>query len=304
MEPEERLTKRERREKARRERKEQEQHAEHEGRTRRALVIAGTLAGVIGVAALIWFTQEEPAEAGIELEPAAAASASEAAGCVRPDMDPPISAAHIPEADAPPPGELYSHRPTWGGPHFENVSPVLITDDPLDERTTTHNMEHGGVVVWYDPDAIDPADLEELEEWASERNRAGFQQRGGAGILVSPYPDQPLPTGGAIALRGWLAAVNCEAFEVDAADAFLALHYGSAGQGPEAFFGPYPEDVLAFAEPPEADPFTGEQITDIEPDEQPDDVEMGEDPDDVEEADDPELDEDEAGADDDAAPED
>lgn len=271
MEPEDRPTKRERREQARRERRHREETQQREGRTRRALIIAGTVVGVLAVAAVVWFTREEPAETGIAVDPAAAASAAETLACDRPDIPPPTTTAHIAEEGAPPAEDLYEGRPTHGGPHFANVSPVRITDEPLDERFTTHNLEHGAVAVWYDPDEASAEDVAAVEEWARERNRGGFQQRAGAGILVSPFAEQPLPTGGVFAFRAWLAAVDCNGFDPDAADAFLALHYGSAGQAPEAFFSPYPEDVLVFASPPEEDPFTGSPIEEVDPEGEPED---------------------------------
>jgi hypothetical protein len=269
VEPEDRPTKRERREHARRERRQREESQEREGRTRRVLIIAGTIAAVLAIAAVVWFTREEPAETGIAIEPAAAAEAAEMLACDRPDIEPPTTTAHIAEEGAPQPEDLYEGRPTHGGPHFANVSPIRITDEPLDERLTTHNLEHGAVVVWYDPDEASAEDVAAAEDWAGERNRGGFQQRAGTGILVSPYPEQPLPTGGVFAFRAWLAAVDRDGFDPDAADAFLALHYGSAGQAPEAFFSPYPEDVLVFAAPPDEDPFTGRPIGEVDPDGEP-----------------------------------
>lgn len=268
MEPEERLTKRERRERARRERKEQEQARQRQGSQRRLLTIAGTIVALVGIAALIWFTRPEPGTTGITVAAGEIEEAVLSAGCERQDigaLPDDLVAPHIPEEGAPDPEELYPGHPTHHGPHFATTNPVGVFDEPVDERRTTHNLEHGAIVVWYDPDVISDADLAALEGWAADRNRAGFQQRAGTGLIVSPY-FRGLDSGGALALRGWFAAVDCDGFDETAADAFLALHYGDRGLGPEArAFAPYPDDVLDLDGSIDEDPFGGGELEGEEP---------------------------------------
>lgn len=244
MEPEERLTKRERRERARQERREEEVVQKRTSQRRRILTILGTIVGVAAVAGLIWITAEEAAETGILVSRAEAEEAFGAAGCEEPEIPPPPTTAHL-EEPAPPADELYPFRPTNAGPHFPNVHPTGTFEDPIDERITTHNMEHGAILAWYDPEQVSDEEIAAMEEWASERNRAGFQARGGAGIIVAPF-EASFDSGKSIGMRGWLAAADCDSWDETVADAFAIQNYGTAGQAPEGFLAPYPSDVLQF----------------------------------------------------------
>jgi hypothetical protein len=146
---------------------------------------------------------------------------------------------------------LYDVRPTHAGPHFDGVNPVGVFSSPQDERLVVHNLEHGAVVVWYDPDLIDRDDLQALESWVEDRNRAGFHGRAGSAVIASPYP-VPLDSGKTLAFRAWMAAVDCDGFAEEYADAFLATHYGTRGIAPERALGPYPREVLDLDGRPDA----------------------------------------------------
>lgn len=294
MEPEKRPTKRERREQARHERQEREQQQQRQGSQRRVLTVAGALVAAVAIGALIWATRPEPAETGITITAAEAEEAAAAAGCERTEFEflpQDLAAIHIPEEDAPSPGELYQDLPTTHGPHFGGTEAFGVFDEPVDERLTTHNLEHGTIIAWYDPELLDAADRAALEAWAEERNNGGFGQRG-AGLIVSPY-HRELDSGQALAFRGWFVAVDCDGFDETAADAVLALHYGSRGEGPEApRLAPYPGEVLDFEGPVTDDPFGGEVVEVDEPTDEPDDADE---PDEADEpdGDDPDADEDE-----------
>jgi ferric-dicitrate binding protein FerR (iron transport regulator) len=65
VEPEERLTKRERRERARQDRKQRETTKVKETQHRKWLTVLGVAAGIAGCAAMFWATRSEPARTGI-----------------------------------------------------------------------------------------------------------------------------------------------------------------------------------------------------------------------------------------------
>ncbi|MDQ3932055.1 MAG: DUF3105 domain-containing protein, partial [Actinomycetota bacterium] len=193
---------------------------------------------------LVILTRQPPPPKDIAIERSAVAEAFTAAGCGEVEVPNLQSTPHLTGgASAPSPRELYPVRPTSQGPHLGNVAPVG-TSDGLDERLTTHNLEHGAVVVWYDPDA--EVDVGAIEEWATQRNRAGFDQgRGGAGILVSDYGDD-FTSGKPVALRAWAAAIDCERFDPTVADSFLIERFGPHGSAPERGIAGYPEGVLQY----------------------------------------------------------
>lgn len=260
MAEKERLTKRERRELAREERRREEREKAARARRTRALTVLGVIAGVIGVAALFWFTREPEAETGITVARAAAQDAADEIGCEPVEIPPPSNTQHLSEP-APAAEDLYPVRPAHSGPHFPAIHPVGVFDDPRDERLIVHNLEHGAVAIWYDPETADPAEVDQVETWAEERNRAGFAGRSGAGLIVAPF-ERELDSGKAFAMRAWLAASDCDGFDPTAADAFVIENYGTAGQAPENFFAPYPADVLSFEgeeDPAEQPAPSGEQ---------------------------------------------
>ena len=97
--------------------------------------------------------------------------------------------------------------PPVGGPHWGSGScgnepeaapancgpvPCGIYRAPWPAESLVHNMEHAGVVVWYNSSDIDVRDR--LENWVEDE--------GGSGKLVvmTPYPDIPADT---IALTAW-----------------------------------------------------------------------------------------------------
>ncbi|MDQ4129450.1 MAG: DUF3105 domain-containing protein [Actinomycetota bacterium] len=246
-----RPTKRERREHARAERRAREAAAAKRRRQRRIVTVAVAVAALAAVVILVAVTRQPPAPTNIAIERTAAVDAFSAAGCGEVDVPALPSSPHL-EAGAPPAHELYPVRPTSQGPHLGNVAPVGVADR-LDERVTTHNLEHGAVVVWYDPDA--GVDGGAIEKWATDRNRAGFDLgRAGAGILASPYRDD-FTSGKAVALRAWGTAIDCDQFDPLVADAFLIERFGTRGNAPERGLAGYPNGVLYYAsEGPAAEP--------------------------------------------------
>lgn len=213
-------------------------------RSRRVRNLA--IAAVVVVAALIALVAfvsgggESVTLTGDEID-----QAWEQAGCADADI-PDLEGEHIPESDAPPPSEMYPVRPPTSGQHFGRpVTPIGAHDEPVLEADALQSMERGAVVVWYDPSQVAEQTVGDMAGWAQRRNEAGFAAgaRGGAGVIVAPYPDG-LPTGKAVAMHTWQTAVHCETFDVTAADGFLGRYFGTRGPAPEGRIGGYPEDAV------------------------------------------------------------
>jgi hypothetical protein len=138
---------------------------------------------------------------------------------------------------------------------------VPFTDRQLDERATTHNLEHGAIIVWYDPEQVDDAALEEMEAWSNRLNDAGFQNNGGGAIMVSAYTEPGIASGKAIALRAWSVAVDCDEWDETAVNSFVVENYGTRGVAPERGISRFPEGVLGYADaeaPADDEPAEGE----------------------------------------------
>lgn len=122
---------------------------------------------------------------------------------------------HVPEGANVPP---YNSNPPTSGPHTDPLAAwgVYGPEDevPHDQRLL-HNMEDGGVVLWYKP-AADAAATEEriaaLEEIASGYRRT----------VIVPREDMPTE----FAFTAWQRLQRFDAIEVDAMRAFVDAYEG------------------------------------------------------------------------------
>jgi hypothetical protein len=98
-------------------------------------------------------------------------------------------------------------------PPFCGPVPWGIYRDPWRAETLVHNMEHGGVVVWYN--TADQSVIDQLEVWA----RTNGKRR----LVVSPYADLPPET---IAVTSWSRrdVFAAEPFDGQRLQAFLDAH--------------------------------------------------------------------------------
>ena len=252
----ERLTKAERRERSRQERKRKEAEAAKKRQRDRLRngVITVAIVGVIAAVALQAFLGGTATiDETILISSVDAEQAHEAAGCeVLAERQPLPERYHFEANQAPNLATIYPDiRPTHSGPHTVQTHPIISdgASRQIDEASTTHNLEHGSVIVWYDPEQVDRATANEMGDWAGTLNASGFRvDRGGVAIFVSPYEDPGISSGKAIALRAWGTAVDCDEWDETVANAFVIEHYGTHGIGPERMLAPYPSDVLAFAD--------------------------------------------------------
>ena len=159
---------------------------------------------------------------------------------------------HLDPETAPGTEELYGTDLPAAGPHFGRWSPVVegLPATPLDVRALLHNLEHGAVVVWLNPDVLDPGALAFAARWRDQLGAAGFDnEETGAAVFVSRFPGHVDARVG-VALRAWGVALDCEAWDLEVADAFVGLHYGTHGAAPEAELGPWPAGNGVLVVPP------------------------------------------------------
>jgi hypothetical protein len=193
-------------------------------------------------------------EGPVVLERAAVDEAVATAGCeVLAEREPLEDRSHVDLQQVPPLDELYPDiRPTHSGPHTARLHPVVAdADSQLDEVSTTHNLEHGSVIIWWDPDALGDADVEAIRSLATALNASGFgRPEAGVGILSSPFTDPGIGAARTVALRAWGTAVDCERWDETVALAFVAEHFGDRGVSPERSLAPYPDGVVGFTSTP------------------------------------------------------
>lgn len=174
--------------------------------------------------------------------------AMDAAGCTLLAIDDPLEdRTHVDIADAPAADVLYGTelRPNHSGRHFSQWQPDQDQPArvPIDERSVTHNLEHGAVVVWFDVGG-DSGIADAVATWMGARQDLGFRSPTGGGLFASPYPN--IASGGTVALRAWGVAMDCDRWDPRVADGFLLEHYGDRGIAPEASLSPYPDGQLEY----------------------------------------------------------
>jgi hypothetical protein len=150
-------------------------------------------------------------------------------------------------------------QPPTGAPHTAALHPLVTrgASSQLNALALGHNLEHGAVVVWYDPDQVDGGTVTEMERWSELLNDSGFAAgRAGAAVFVAPFEEPGISSGKAVAFRSWNLGVDCSAWDETVANSFVVEGYGARDGAPEG--GPFPEDTLRYAEGDAPTPLLGD----------------------------------------------
>jgi len=134
-------------------------------------------------------------------------------------------------------GAPYSSTPGTSGPHWNTPTNWGVYTTPQNESQVIHNLEHGGIVIWYDPAALDDEAVAELSAYVTRQVSAGISGR--FKFMLSPW-DGADPLGAPIAVTAWRELLELDAVDLDAIDAFASEHYGMS---PEPNGGPGPPSV-------------------------------------------------------------
>ena len=198
-------TRAERREHARRERADIERRRARARRNQRMGVLLVLL--LIGGGIVFAATRPRPEVAQVGDLLARADSAAEAAGCT--DVGAP--GAYDPEdqdrshVETMPPLESYPSTPPASGPHSDSTLPAGVYDSPPQIEQALHSLEHGAIIVWYDPSAAGP-EVDRIETFFRESDN-------GDHTIVAPYeyegPAGVLPGGTGMALVAWHHLQTC-----------------------------------------------------------------------------------------------
>ena len=135
---------------------------------------------------------------------------------------------HIAEGTA---GGPYHSIPATSGPHWSSARApepwgAYITPQP--QEVVIHNLEHGGVVIWYQPSKLDAASVAALTAYVGQQiSTERFK------LILTPWsgPDFGHP----IAVTAWTWLLYLDSADLDMVRAFVDAHYGDA---PEPFGGP------------------------------------------------------------------
>lgn len=124
---------------------------------------------------------------------------------------------HVPDTQA----VTYPTNPPVGGPHWAAPAQwgAYPADPPPDERLV-HNMEHGGVIIWFDPTLIKGADYERL--FALYQQLAGLNYR----TMLTAHTGMETP----LAVTAWGALLRLDTVDEAQIEQFYMAYIL---QGPE-----------------------------------------------------------------------
>lgn len=131
--------------------------------------------------------------------------------------------------------DSYSSTPATSGPHWNTPAAWGAYSTPQNESQVIHNLEHGGVVIWYDPDALDDAQVAELTSYVEGQVSSGISGR--YKFILTPWGGAE-ELGAAVAVTAWRHLLKLEAFDMDAIRAFADESY--LRYAPEPNGGPGP----------------------------------------------------------------
>ncbi len=138
-------------------------------------------------------------------------------------------ATHVGQGEAP----TYSSRPATSGPHWNvggGVAPMNwgVYTAPVPEPAVVHNLEHGGIVIWYQPAQTSQDDVQALTSYVEQQVRSARFK-----VLLSPWAGEDF--GAPIAVTAWDWKLYLDTADLDQVRAFVDDHYG---EGPEPQGGP------------------------------------------------------------------
>jgi hypothetical protein len=126
----------------------------------------------------------------------------------------------------------YSSNPPTSGCH--DPTPlnwgVYTSAAPANVTQTIHNLEHGGVVIWFQPGQLDEAGISALTDYVRGENQTNRYK-----VILSPWIGQDF--GHAVAVTSWNWLLYLDSADVEQIRDFTADHYGDA---PEPNGGPGP----------------------------------------------------------------
>jgi hypothetical protein len=200
---------------------EQARRAQQRQAARRSNLVTAAIAAVVVVAVVALVLSDR--DPGQQITVPAGVAASEA-GCNEVEQFPEQGRDHIDVgADHLP----YNSSPPTSGPHYGTPADAGFYPNPLPPEQLVHNLEHGQIVIWYDPSAPESTidGIQALVEGGNrEAQRSGFVEP----LLAAPFDG--LEQGFDYALTGWQNLQSCAAYSRAAISDFRTEFQG---RGPE-----------------------------------------------------------------------
>ncbi len=118
----------------------------------------------------------------------------------------------------------YDTTPPTSGPHYSTTVSAGFYEETQPAGALVHTLEHGAVVIYYDPAALDQEARADLEAYASEYT--GTWQS----VVVVPNPNENPES--PYVLTAWRHMLRLDSYDADVVRAFIAEYLGRGPENP------------------------------------------------------------------------
>jgi hypothetical protein len=125
-------------------------------------------------------------------------------------------------------GSGYTSTPPTSGPHWDTPGPWGVYQTPMAPEQSIHNLEHGGIVIWYQPSQVTDSEVAALQAFTTEQNRGDRFK-----VILSAWQGNDF--GHPIAVAAWRWLLYLDTPDTAAISGFMDTNYG---QAPEPNGGP------------------------------------------------------------------
>jgi hypothetical protein len=135
---------------------------------------------------------------------------------------------HVTEGQS---GGPYSSVPATSGQHWNSATspgPWGVYTTPQPQERLLHNLEHGGIVIWYQPALLDADGVRALTDYVQQQVRSAKFK-----VILAPWTGEDFEH--PIAVTAWNWLLYLDTADIDQVRSFLDDHYG---QAPEPLGGP------------------------------------------------------------------
>jgi len=151
--------------------------------------------------------------------------------------------AHVPvgttcrSSEAPCGPDPYSSLPATSGPHWDpsGIANWGVYSTAQNESQLIHNLEHGGIVIWYDPDLLDDEQVNELTSYVEAQVATGLGGR--FKFILTPWGGEA-ELGSPVVVTAWRHLLALDEFDMDRVRGFADANY--LRHAPEPNGGPGP----------------------------------------------------------------
>lgn len=119
----------------------------------------------------------------------------------------------------------YGTSPPTSGAHYPEGASAGFYEETPPLGNLVHSLEHGFVVVYYDPAALTPEARASLQQFAAAHDEDPW-----AGVVVAPHPEED-PDAPFVA-TAWRHMLRLDGYDADAVKAFMAEYLGRGPENP------------------------------------------------------------------------